>query len=294
MNQPDANGTADASANLASAADQFAQYATGNKWGRLDFTYVSLYEIDGILTRAINKVDGDTGKRIVVDSMVYVGEVLIRVYGCCRGVEGNLNMLAAPPYAAAGSSPVDVTDIVWNKLTRNLSVAEQVLSLAKAWFNAPLSQPDPNDLPAVMRSYAESFVRAAKAAGNLWLDYSPESVIRLDEFISQGWPVHPPKGTYEDMIPTIGAYVGTILVQQTGAHWIKDPAEGYGVELRGIAWPMSPVAKRFEKGPEHSIGRFYREVSSHWLSGNEEVPATWKVTAEPEKRDGLFGWHRGH
>lgn len=53
---------------------------------------------------------------------------------------------------------------------------------------------------------------------------------------------------------------------------------------------MNKVAKRFEIGPKHNIGQFYREVSGHWLSGNEALPATWYPGKE---KRGLFGLRKG-
>jgi hypothetical protein len=71
--------------------------------------------------------------------------------------------------------------------------------------------------------------------------------------------------------------LGEVLVRQVGAHWVKQPDGTFGVELRGVAYPMAKVAKRFEQGSRHSIGHFYREIADHWASGNEQPPATWRA-----------------
>ena len=39
---------------------------------------------------------------------------------------------------------------------------------------------------------------------------------------------------------------------------------------------------------EHSIGNFYSEVSTHWLSGNEAIPATY-ATARLANRLSVHG-----
>ena len=173
-----------------------------------------------------------------------------------------------------------------------IDLQAQILEQVGAWM-PEVGKPenaDPDDYESIMRFSADAFVRSAKITGTMWLDYSPESVMRLDDWISEQWPPRPRKGTYESMVPSIGAYVGEVLIRQTGAHWVKSTKDGFGVELQDVAWPMNKVAKRFELGPDHSIGHFYREIAAHWLSGSDAVPTTWRPT--PEKR-GFFGRRKG-
>jgi len=125
-----------------------------------------------------------------------------------------------------------------------------------------------------------------------WLDYSPDSAMRLDGLIDEWWPASPSKDSYESLVPALGAYLGEVLVLQTGAQWIRDPKDGYGLELKGqVVFPMAEVSKRFELGPEHSIAQFYREVSISWLAADEETPPTGQATKA--KRGGIFGRGRG-
>ena len=125
-------------------------------------------------------------------------------------------------------------------------VVEQVLRATATWFPAPRGRLDPKDLPASMQHLAGTFVHTGRATGCMWLDYSPESVMRLDDYIAEHWPERPKKNTFESMIPTMGAYLGEVLARQTGACWVKDK-NGYGLELRGsTAYPMTKVGKRFE------------------------------------------------
>jgi len=115
---------------------------------------------------------------------------------------------------------------------------------------------------AMMQQAAEAFVGPAKANGAAWLDYSPASVMLLDELVSAWWAPTPEKGTYESMIPAMGAYVGEVLVREAGGRWIRDPGEGYAIDLNGrVVFPMKQIAGRFELGASQSIGRFYSEAS---------------------------------
>jgi hypothetical protein len=130
---------------------------------------------------------------------------------------------------------------------------------------------------AMMRLVAEAFVGPATANGAAWLDYTPASVMLLDDLIAAWWPATPEKGTYESMIPAMGAYVGEVLVREAGGRWIRDPGEGYAVDLGGrIVFPMKQIAGRFELGAAQSIGRFYAEASAgpaQAEGGTAEQPA---------------------
>jgi hypothetical protein len=129
----------------------------------------------------------------------------------------------------------------------------------------------------MMRLVAEAFVGPATANGAAWLDYTPASVMLLDDLIAAWWPATPEKGTYESMIPAMGAYVGEVLVREAGGRWIRDPGEGYAVDLGGrIVFPMKQIAGRFELGAAQSIGRFYAEASAgpaQAEGGTAEQPA---------------------
>jgi hypothetical protein len=278
-------------AGLAAAATEFADNAVARGLGRLDFTYRSLRDLDAILD-GVDRRGDDTIATISLATL-YLGEVLVRQYGCRRGTTDKADLreeinLLYPPVDCDEIEPVDVGKVIARRLTERVSVAAQILDVASGWFTVPMARPDPDDLPALMRMYAQAFVAPAKAAGRMWLDYSPGSVAQLDEFIAEGWPRRPARGTYENMIPTIGAYVGEVLVAEAGAVWVKDRKEGFGVALGGVtAWPMNKVGKRFALGERHSLGHFYREVSSHWRSGNDTVPVTWRGLPDQGKGRGL-------
>jgi hypothetical protein len=181
--------------------------------------------------------------------------------------------------------------MVEKRLTHGDTLQHQVFEQSRAWavqHGLVAGTTDLDGPASMMRMAADSFVKPAIAGGAAWLDYSPQSVDRLDELIAESWPGVPEKGTYRSMVPAIGAYVGEVLVKHTGARWIRDPKEGYGVERDGqVAFPMAEVAKRFELGPEHAIGRFYRDVASRWRTSKTRTRPT-----QNEKR-GLFGRGRG-
>jgi hypothetical protein len=300
----------DYAAKMTVMAGQFAQNATRGGWGPFDFTNRSLGELDSFLERTVCRhlgsdenvafavayeraVSRHEGLReTIAFAVANIDEVLVRQYGGRRGLEDQYRLVLPPPTAEAGAEPANPAAILDRRLKDRVGVRDQVHEAVRLWVPA-ITPPDADDLPALMHSAAEAFVRVAKAFGADWLDYSPDSVMRLDDFIDEAWGHYPRKGACESLIPSMGAYIGEALIRQTGAHWVRQPDGTFGVELRGVAFPMSKVAKRFDRGLEHSIGHFYREITSHWLSGNDQFPATWKaVPAEKSKRGGFFGLRR--
>jgi hypothetical protein len=285
------SGQADETASWVAAAERFVAGAPPARASKLDFTWRSLSEVD-LLVDVLTAALGPIGLKTRMELAAYVGEVLVRQFGG-RWATGEHFGEVLPPEVTTMKTrlePAQPTQMVERRLTEGDAIQHQVFEQSRAWgMEKGVVGPTANvDGPAaMMRLAADAFVKSAGSNGVTWLDYSPKSAMRLDELIDEWWPASPQKDTYESMVPAMGAYVGETLAQQTGAHWIRDSKEGYGVEFRGqVAFPMSRVSKRFELGPEHSIAQFYREISSRWLSGGDDTTATGDARG---KRGGLFG-----
>jgi len=284
---------AEETASWAAAAELFVAGAPPARAEKLDFTWRSLSEVD-LLVDALSSIeDSPVALKTRLQLAAYVGEVLVRQFGgrWATGEHyGEVLPPATPKTAKARSDPAQPTQMVEKRLTEGESLQHQVFEQSRAWAveNGVVATTTDLDGPAsMMRMAAETFVKPARESGANWLDYSPKSVDRLDALIAESWPGVPEKGTYESMIPAMGAYVGEVLVQHAGARWIRDPKEGYGLERDGqMAFPLAVVSKRFELGPEHSIGQFYRDVSSRWR------PKAGTGQGAAEKK-GLFGRGKG-
>lgn len=275
-------------ANLVMMANKLAETATTAHLGNLDFTFHSFGELDVLLSGLISK--GPIPDSVLVLCYGYVGETLVRQYGCIWGQDKPFDVLP-PPGSRLGSPPANAFEMVGARLGKQrVPLLDQVVEWVQAWMPEVERPEKADDVPALMHFNAETFIRSARITGVTWLDYSPESVLRLDDWIEREWPHGARKGTFESMIPAIGAYVGEVLVAHTGAHWIRSAKDGFGVELRGVALPMNRVTRRFEEGPSQSIGGFFSEISGHWLSGEDALPANWSAAA---KKRGLFGRGRG-
>jgi hypothetical protein len=288
----------DETASWVAAAERFVAGAPPARAAKMDFTWRSLSEVD-LVVDVLAASESPIALKTRMELAAYVGEVLVRQFGG-RWATGEHYGEVLPPditlkKGKAKLEPAQPTRMVEKRLTDNEALQHQVFEQSRAWaVESGVVGPTANvDGPAaMMRLAADAFVKSAGSNGVIWLDYSPESAIRLDELIDEWWPAAPPKDSYESMVPAMGAYVGEVLVINTGAHWIRDPKEGYGVELNGQrAFPMNKVSMRFELGPEQAIAQFYRETSIDWLSRQREVPATAKPARV--KKGGLFGHGRG-
>jgi hypothetical protein len=285
-----ATAQAEETASWIAAAERFVADAPPARVTKLDFTWRSLSEVDLLVDVLTAAADGPIGLKTKMGLAAYVGEVLVRQFGGRWATGEHYGEVLAPEAAVkrakAKFEPAQPTQMVEKRLTQGDTLQHQVFEQSKAWAveNGVVAVTTDLDGPSsMMRLAADTFVKPAVQGGAIWLDYSPESVDRLDALIAESWPGVPEKGTYGSMVPAIGAYVGEVLVKQTGARWVRDPKEGYGVELNGqVAFPMAEVGKRFELGPDYSIGAFYREVAGRWL-----------LSLGRSDKKGLFGRGKG-
>jgi hypothetical protein len=291
---------ADETASWVASAEGFVAGAAPERAARLDFTWRSLSEVD-LLIDALTASGDPISLKTRMGLASYVGEVLIRHFGG-RWATGEHFGEVLPPEktakrakAKAKAEPAQPTRMVERRLTEGDSLQQQVFEQSRTWAvddRVVVSTATVDGPAAMMRLAADAFVKSAGSNGVTWLDYSPESAMRLDGLIDEWWPASPQKDTYESMVPAMGAYIGEVLVMQTGARWIRDSKEGFGVEFKGqVAFPMSKVSRRFELGPDQAIAEFYVETSSHWLFGAEEAPAAGP--AAKAKKGGFFGRGRG-
>jgi hypothetical protein len=82
----------------------------------------------------------------------------------------------------------------------------------------PRSQKEFDSLDAMMRAYAEDAVRLAAEDHGMALDYSPESIPRLETVLSARGPI--PEPEQEEATRLWGAYYGEIFRHKFPAEWI--------------------------------------------------------------------------
>lgn len=103
----------------------------------------------------------------------------------------------------------------------------------------------------------------AGLAPSLTLDFSPQSLAALDDFISQtfeGPNASPAPGS---MQVDVGAYVGEVVRRHVGGRWVED---GSLRDLAGDVAEVHPIGKarkRFANGSQDSLAWFYEVVRRH-------------------------------
>ena len=146
-----------------------------------------------------------------------------------------------------------------------------------------------------------AWIVKAFAADGLILDYSIDSFIAIDKFISKHTANGKPKRGgrlskgFGSILFSLGSYVGeTIIKAVPGCVWITDDSsrEGEinitvklpdGVEI----WPVQRMIKRVKNGTEDSLYVYGYQItkdftgaefnSSYWESVKEEPKPWWKI-----------------
>lgn len=122
-------------ANLVKAADRFAATAATEGWGKLDFTPDSLGELDTMLTRFL--AGGPLSNEILGLSIAYLGETMVRLYGCSWG-DTDQWLVLPPSGSKDGSEPADVFHMMESRLGRKAAPLEsQVEERVNAWKAEP-------------------------------------------------------------------------------------------------------------------------------------------------------------
>lgn len=104
------------------------------------------------------------------------------------------------------------------------------------------------------RSLAEAFSHGAATIGlDEVADGSELSVFRLDAFVARGWPEGPDEDTFRSVVPTMGAYLGEMMVQHLGGEWVSSAETSAGLAVRFVGGPIDPfkpVEQRLRGDPQ--------------------------------------------
>lgn len=123
-----------------------------------------------------------------------------------------------------------------------------------------------DSLDAMMRADAQRAVRLAADDHGMTLDFSPESVSRLETVLAARTPV--PEADIEHATRLWGAYFGEVFRHRYPAEWIMAVYPGRDVampalDIRGShVYPLLKVFRRLTMGPAEDLAGFYAKVSS--------------------------------
>jgi hypothetical protein len=125
--------------------------------------------------------------------------------------------------------------------------------------------PEPGNAPAL----AQRIVEVALSVDGVKLDYSPQSLQKVDEIVLR---FRKDGQTFEHVGETVfllGCYVGEVLIRNVGGSWQlpDDHARKIGFEMMGVRttkggfWnPIGKTIRLLEKGEEESVQYFFQVV----------------------------------
>jgi hypothetical protein len=133
-------------------------------------------------------------------------------------------------------------------------------------MNERLAQQQFDSLETMMTAYAQEAVRRAAESHGMVLDFSPESVERLDTVLAAEKPTS--GRDLEWATKLWGGYFGEVFRQHHPANWIMTVYPGSdfampALEVHGSQlYPLLKVQRRLTMGPGEDLSSFYRKVSS--------------------------------
>lgn len=125
-----------------------------------------------------------------------------------------------------------------------------------------------NDYAAQISRMAEEQAQTCGEMHGIPLDFSPDSLERLDKFVAANEPGNAPP---DSTITGYGMYVGETIRRNLGGHWAED--EQFGVHLKQIGdvnvqtMPLNWVRLAYEKGAEESIFAKFKQLAKQIAGG---------------------------
>lgn len=122
-------------------------------------------------------------------------------------------------------------------------------------------------IPENAKLYADKVITLVKDIENLDLDYSPESLVIIDNILDK---FHHDKVSAEEIGATVfafGCYVGEVFIRNVGGQWLKEEES----EMKGLGGffivlalpgnktvnPIGKVFKRVRDGETENLPYFY-------------------------------------
>jgi hypothetical protein len=111
---------------------------------------------------------------------------------------------------------------------------------------------------------AEDHRTSAREIFGVELDYSAESIQKLEIMIRDGWPDGPPI-MLDQTVTAFGSYFGETIRAIHGGEWRYDDTHGLHFQV-GTSdmkiFPFKKVRKRFVNGSEDSLTYFYSYIAA--------------------------------
>ena len=134
----------------------------------------------------------------------------------------------------------------------------------------------------MMVAYAQDAVDHAKTAAGVTLDYSPDSIKRVEGVLETLYAAMPRglsrlfrRGPSREDVATMakmyGGYIGEVVRRTAGGEWVFDTEIAPGETVISLRkgeqriFPPTKVQKRLANGPEDNVWFYYQVLmKEHW------------------------------
>lgn len=112
------------------------------------------------------------------------------------------------------------------------------------------------------QQYADLHIDTTKKTLGVVLDYNEESILKIDEIISKGWP-NAQSVIADSIILLFGSFLGEAMRHVFGGEWIETE-QGWGLKINDTVtvFPFAKIKKRFVNGMGDSITYYYQSVKA--------------------------------
>jgi len=133
------------------------------------------------------------------------------------------------------------------------------------------------------------------------LDYSVESLQRLEQFISEHFDPPGSKFVGETLLRGIGCYVGEVIIRHLGGCWNPEgKPEVNGIGPVEAIYPIEKAQKRFENGRQESLAWYYHSIAKQAYEGEQghspapkkPQPILLEQDASPPEEGGFMSFFR--
>lgn len=127
-------------------------------------------------------------------------------------------------------------------------------------------------------------------APQIGLDYSVDSLQRLDQFISEHFDGKSTQEVGETMLLRVGSYVGEVIIRHLGGHWNEEGLpEINEVGPLDVVHPLEKAQKRFQNGKADSLAWYYHSLAKQAYEAELEQAGK----SDNSSGDGIFGLFKG-
>lgn len=142
----------------------------------------------------------------------------------------------------------------------------------------------------IMAAYAEDAVDYCSATFRVPLDYSEDSIEKIEAvlaslhdqlprgFVAKLFKKGPPPEVIDQLAKMLGGYVGEVMRRNWGGRWKlgSDAFPGdeiYTLEIsgRGDVWPHFKVGKRILNGPDENVLHYFQMLKRKYSDRSSEV-----------------------